>query len=90
MNKFKIKKGTVYAIYWQDAAFSYKKRLPAKTPSSQITFGVIISKNKEFVNVGMNCSYDSDKKKIIVTEDSFIIPKKAIKKIQELGNIHGK
>lgn len=84
-----IKRNKIYAIYWQDAAFSYRKKLPKEKPPYQITFGVIISKNKEFINIGMNCHYDAGKKKIIEIKDGFLIPVKTIIQIKEIGSING-
>lgn len=88
MTKIKFKKDKIYAIYWQDAAFSFRKRLPRTMPPLQLTFGIIVLKNKNLVSIGMNCHYNSKNKKITNIRDGFLIPINTIIEVKEIGDIN--
>lgn len=77
----------VYAIYWQDAAYSFRKRMPEELPPIEITTGTIVSKNKNFVNIATNLNYYSEKRKV-KAKDGFLIPTKTIVKIKEIGHLN--
>lgn len=72
--KGKIK---IAIIYWQDAAFSFRHKLPSFLPDISITFGIINSQTKEFINVGMNCTYNKKKNHLKIIDGMFI-PQKTI------------
>jgi len=77
-------------IIWQDAAYSDRVNLPKKMPPMQITFGIFLGETKEAINIGMNCHLDSVNKKITNDSvDAFLIPKKVIKQIKNIGNFNG-
>lgn len=76
----------VKVVYWREAFFFFKKRLPVISLPVQITFGVIISENKESINLGINCEYDKNKKLLKVI-DGIFIPKRTILKIKQIGKI---
>ncbi|MFH1767085.1 MAG: hypothetical protein ABH826_03265 [Patescibacteria group bacterium] len=89
--KYKFKKNkSILMVVWQDAAYSDRTKLPKKMPPRQITFGLFLDQTKEAINVGMNCHLDFINKKIINESiDAFLIPKKAIKEIKNLGDFNG-
>lgn len=78
------KRWPVSIIYWQEAFFSFKKRPPMILPPIQVTFGIIISKNKKSINIGLNCEYDKEKEIIKIT-DGILIPQKTVVKIKQIG-----
>ena len=90
-NKEKFKKNkSILIVMWQDAAYSDRVKLPKKMPPMQITFGLFLGETKEAINIGMNCRFDSINKKIINEgTDAFLIPKKVIKEIKNLGDFNG-
>lgn len=77
---------TVSAVYWQDAAYSYLEKVPAELPPIEITFGVIVARNKEFINIAMNLNQSSKGKKLSI-KDGFLIPVKTIVKIEKIGQL---
>lgn len=85
-NKFK-KNRSILMVIWQDAAFSNEAKLPLEMPSKQITFGLFLGETKEAINLGMNCHIDYPYKTIIDYRDAFLIPKKVIKQINNLGDL---
>lgn len=82
----KIFSKKVYAVYWQDAAYSFKKSLPKKDPNLEITTGLILSQNKKLINVATNVDYNP-KERIFIAKDGFLIPRKTIFKIKKIGNL---
>lgn len=84
----KKKLAEICAIYWQDAAYSFRKRLPKELPPVQITTGVIISQNKTLINVATNLTYHT-KRSVVAPRDGFLIPKKTVLKIQKIGRLDG-
>ena len=86
INKFKKDK-SILMVVWQDAAFSNRVKLPKKNPPNQVTFGLFLGETKKAINIGMNCHLDYLHKKIIDCRDTFLIPKRVIKKIENLANI---
>lgn len=81
MNRIR-KKIKISIIHWQDAAFSFDKKLPKTLPEPSITFGIIISQSEKIVNIGMNCTYSKNGK--LKVTDGILIPRKAIVKIEHL------
>ena len=91
MNKIKTKfkkNKSILMIIWQDATFSFRARLPKEMPSREITFGIFLGETKEAISMGMNCHLDPDRKKIIEGKDAFLIPKKVIQEIKNLGDFN--
>lgn len=86
-NKFEKNK-SILMIIWQDAAFSNREKLPLKMPPKQITFGLFLGETKKAINLGMNCRIDYPYKTIIDCRDAFLIPKKVIKQINNLGDLN--
>ena len=82
----KIFSKKVYAIYWQDAAFSFRKNLPKELPNLEITVGLIISQNKKLINIATNIGYNS-KEGTFRAKDGFLIPRKTVSKIKRIGNL---
>jgi hypothetical protein len=76
-----LKKSRIGFVLWRDALYSDKKRFLPIPPDLEVTFGLIDSSNKDFIKVGMNCSYDkkSNSFKII---DGMLIPRGAVKEIK--------
>lgn len=84
------KRQSVYAVLWQDAAFTFLKTLPKKFPPLQLSFGTIIAQTKTSVTVGMNCHFDAARRTITSVKDGFLIPRKAIVAMKRIGVIgHG-
>lgn len=88
-NKFEKNK-SILMVIWQDAAFSNREKLPLKMPSSQITFGLFLGETAKAINLGMNCHWDYSHKTVIDCQDTFLIPKKVIKQINNLGDLNVK
>ncbi len=81
--KIKKEKCKVSAVYWQDAAYSFEESLPNELPPIEITTGIIISKNKRFINITTN--FDWHTKNKLRPHDGFLIPQKTILKIKKVG-----
>lgn len=89
MNEIKAKfekNKSILMVIWQDATFSLRARLPKEMPSREITFGIFLGETKEAINIGMNCHLDPNHKKLIKGKDAFLIPKKVIQEIKNLGD----
>lgn len=82
----KIISKKVYAVYWQDAAYSFQKSLPKKNPNLEITTGLVISQNKKLINIATNVNYNP-KEGTFIAKDGFLIPRKTILKIKKIGNL---
>lgn len=76
----------IYAVYWQDAAYSFQKSLPKKIPNLEITTGLILSQNKKLINIATNVDHNPQKGTFIA-KDGFLIPRKTISKIKKIGNL---
>ncbi len=76
----------IHAVYWQDAAYSFRKRLPKKIPNLEVTFGLILFQNKKLINIATNANYNS-KAGTFKAKDGFLIPRKTIFKIKKIGNL---
>ncbi|GIW66740.1 MAG: hypothetical protein KatS3mg095_0638 [Candidatus Parcubacteria bacterium] len=71
----------LYLIEWQDAAFSFRKKIPKSLPSHQVTIGYLLNKNQKFIKIAFN--FRKNKQKLSPL-DGFIIPRKTIIKIIKL------
>ena len=72
----------VYRVIWQDASYSFDKKMPS-LPHLQETFGIIVDKNDEFINIATNLRLDRISNKL-EPSDGFLIPKKVIIKYEEI------
>lgn len=77
----KIKKYPLYLVKWQDAAFSYRRRLPRILPPPSFTVGFLTNKNKSFIKLVVNFKNIKGRFKPI---DGFLIPRKTIIKMTKL------
>ena len=83
----KLKNPPVCALWWQDAAYSYEKKLPDKFPHTQLTTGFVVVATDDFVNIATNVSYD-EKDGTIWPIDGFVVPKKAITEFKRIKRLH--
>ncbi|MCL4405116.1 MAG: hypothetical protein M1361_01360 [Patescibacteria group bacterium] len=74
----------IRALLWRDAGYVFTKN-PAQ-PDLQLTTGLIIEENDEFVNIAVNVDYNPRTHKIFAV-DGFIIPKGAIVKTEEIYSV---
>jgi hypothetical protein len=68
-------------IEWLDAAFSFRKKLPLKNPSWQITTGIITKITSQFIKLVFNFKLDEKLKEI----DGFLVPRKVVFKITQIN-----
>ncbi len=83
----KIKKKACF-VFWKDARYSDRRKYPGVPPFVDVSFGIISLMNKEFITVGMNCSFDKEKKSFKIS-DGIVIPRRSIIKIVYLKNFNG-
>lgn len=76
----------VQAIKWQDAAYSYDKNVPPAMPEPNITIGLVVSKNPDFVIIANDVHYNKKLEKIAVVEGC-LIPRKTIISISNIGMV---
>ncbi len=81
-NQIKKKAGFVF---WKDARSSDRKKYLGTPPFIDVSFGMISRRNKEFVTVGMNFSFDKEKKSFKIN-DGIVIPRGVIIEIVYLKN----
>jgi hypothetical protein len=81
-------KQKIYAVYWQDAVFSFRRTLPKTLPPLQLTFGIVIESRKEYLNIATNCQYDRKKKKLLKARDGFLLPRKTIISLIPIGYLN--
>lgn len=77
----------VCAVWWQDAAYSYMDEMPDNLPGPELTTGFILVSNDYFINIATNVNYN-EKDDSFYPVDGFIIPKKTIIKLKEIGLLH--
>lgn len=82
--KSQIKKKAGFVL-WQDAWYSDRKKYPGTSSLVDVSFGTISRRNKEFVTVGMNFSFDKEKKSFRIGS-GIVIPRGVIIEIVYLKN----
>lgn len=78
------RKNPFCVVVWQDAAYSFAKKLPKELPLPQLTTGLVIEENDNFLNLATNTSFNK-KIKNLEPRDGFLIPRKTILKFKKLG-----
>lgn len=75
----------IYSIVWKEASYTYEEQVSDIPPNlNRIISGFILESNDEFVKITTNAVLYEDPREIVL-QDGFIIPRKAILAIKEVG-----
>lgn len=80
-----MKKNSICAILWRDAAYTFETKVPSDLPQPRLTTGFVIETDNDYTFIAMNVSYNEETGELFPI-DGIVIPKKTIMKFKKIDD----